>query len=278
MTSALFALVLFAALLHASWNVIVKVSVDRVVSLAMLQFFVALMGLAMLLVFPFPAQAAWPYAVASGLLHTGYNLFLVRSYRHGDLGLVYPVARGTAPLLTLIGTQLFTHDVLSQTALVGVVILIAGIWLIALSGNVFRIHKVTLLFALATSVFIGLYTVVDGLGGRAAGDASGYTGLLYIFDGLGMTLAALYLRGRSVFAAMVGSWKSSVLGAVLSGGAYWIIIWAMSRAPIAEVAALRETSILFALVFSAKLLKERMTWHRMIGVICVVAGAMALRA
>ena len=135
-----------------------------------------------------------------------------------------------------------------------------------------------MLFALATSVFIGLYTVVDGLGGRAAGDASGYTGLLYIFDGLGMSLAALYLRGRGVFSAMAGSWKSSVLGAVLSGSAYWIIIWAMSQAPIAEVAALRETSILFALVFSAKLLKERMTWHRMIGVICVVAGAMALRA
>lgn len=277
MTSALFALVLFAALLHASWNVIVKVSADRVVSLTLLQAFMGVMGLGMLLVFPFPAQAAWPYAVASGLLHTGYNLFLARSYKHGDLGLVYPVARGTAPLLTLMGTQLFTHDVLSQTALVGVVILIAGIWLIALSGNVFRIHQATLLFALATSVFIGFYTVVDGLGGRAAGDASGYTGLLYIFDGLSMTIAATFLRGRGVFAAMAGSWKSGAIGAALSGGAYWIIIWAMTQAPIAAVAALRETSILFALLFSAKLLKERMTWHRIMGVICVVAGAMALR-
>ena len=277
MTASLFILVLFAAIMHAAWNVIVKVSADRLVSLTLLQAFMGLMGVGMLLVFPFPAQAAWPYALGSGALHTGYNLFLARSYKFGDLGLVYPVARGTAPLLTLLGAQMFTHDALSQLAIAGVVILIVGIWLIALSGNVFRVHKATLLFALATSVFIGCYTVVDGLGGRAAGDASGYTGLLYIFDGSIMVAAAAYTRGSGLFAAMGQSWKSGVLGAALSGGAYWIIIWAMSQAPIAAVAALRETSILFALLFSAKLLKEKMNWQRIVGVVCVLAGAMALR-
>ena len=277
MTPTLFALVLFAALLHASWNLLVKISADRVVALTLLQALMGVMGLAMLVAFGIPVRAAWPYAVASGMLHTGYNLFLARSYKFGDLGLVYPVARGTAPMLTLLGTQLFTQDALSPLALAGVVTLILGIWLIALSGDVFKAQRATFLFALTTSVFIGCYTVIDGLGGRAAGNASAYTGFLYLFDALGMLSAAFYMRGRSLLGSMALSWKSGVVGAALSGCSYWIIIWAMSQAPIAAVAALRETSILFALIFSARVLKEAMSWRRLAGVILVVAGAMALR-
>ncbi len=276
MTLGLLMLVLFAALLHASWNVVVKISSDQVVSLALLQIFMGVMGLVILLVFGLPARVAWPFAIASGALHTGYNLFLARSYKFGELGLVYPVARGTAPLLILLGTQLFTHDVLSSMALIGVLTLVVGIWLIALSGNVFHVHRATFIFALITSVFIGCYTVVDGLGGGASGDASSYTGLLYLFDAAGMLIAAPIMRGPSIFTVMARSWKSGALGAIMAGAAYWIIIWAMSQAPIAAVAALRETSILFALLFSAKLLKEKITWHRMVGVGCVVAGAIAL--
>jgi len=276
MTLSLILLVLLAALLHASWNLIVKVSSDQVVSLALLQTFMGVMGLLILMAFGFPIREAWPYAVASGALHTGYNLFLARSYKFGDFSLVYPVARGTAPLLTLLGTQLFTHDVLSSMALIGVITLVIGIWLIALSGKVFHVHRATFIFALTTSVFIGCYTIVDGLGGRASGNASSYIGLLYLFDAAGMLIAAPILRGRTVFVDMARSWKSGALGAIMAGGAYWIIIWAMSQAPIAAVAALRETSILFALLFSAKLLKEKMTWHRLVGVGCVVAGAIAL--
>ena len=276
MTLGLLLLVLFAAVLHASWNLIVKISTDQVVSLALLQTLMGVMGLLILMGFGLPARVAWPFAIASGVLHTGYNFFLARSYKFGDFGLVYPVARGTAPLLTLLGSQVFTHDALSSTALIGIITLVIGIWLIALSGNVFRVHRVTFMFALATSVFIGCYTIVDGLGGRAAGDASSYTGLLYLFDAAGMLIAAPLLRGRTIFVDMAKSWKGGALGALMAGGAYWIVIWAMSQAPIAAVAALRETSILFALLFSAKLLKEKMSWHRLVGVGCVVAGAIAL--
>ena len=276
MTLSLILLVLLAALLHASWNLIIKVSSAQVVSLALLQAFMGVMGVAILMAFGFPIREAWPYAVASGALHTGYNLFLARSYKFGELSLVYPVARGTAPLLTLLGTQVFTHDVLSLTALIGIITLIIGILLIAFSENIFRVHRTTLMFALATSVFIGCYTIVDGLGGRASGNTSSYVGLIYLFDATGMLIAAPLLRGRSIFAAMVASWKIGALSAMMSGSTYWIVIWAMSQAPIAAVAALRETSILIALLFSAKLLKEKMTWHRIIGVGCVVVGAIAL--
>jgi drug/metabolite transporter (DMT)-like permease len=218
-----------------------------------------------------------PFALTSGLLHTAYNLFLARSYRHGDLGVVYPVARGAAPLITLAATQVFTHDALAPVAMAGVIVLMIGIWMIALSGDTFKNDKVTFGFALVTSMFIGAYTIVDGLGGRAAGDASGYTGLVFILDAIGMIAAGAYLRGWAVFASAAKIWKRGVVGALLSGSAYWIVIWAMTQAPIAVVAALRETSILFAVLFSARFLKEPLSWRRGLGALLVAGGAMALR-
>ena len=277
MTPLLFALVLLAAFLHASWNLVVKIAADGFLAIFLLQTLMGVMGLAMLAFFPFPVSAAWGFALTSGVLHTGYNLFLASSYKFGDLGLVYPVARGTAPLLTLIGSQLFTHDVISGLGMLGVVTLIIGIWLIALSSNVFHAHRSTFLFALTTSVFIGCYTIVDGLGGRASGNPSGYTGLVFVLDAIGMLLAGLAWKGADIFKSVAPFWKAGLLGASMSGAAYWIVIWAMAQAPIAAVAALRETSILFALLFSARVLKEEIGWRRIVGVICVVAGAMALR-
>ncbi len=277
MSFLLFFLVLLAAFLHASWNLVVKITDDRVLAMYVLQTLMGFMGLAMVLVFPFPKSAALPFAFTSGLLHTAYNLFLARSYRHGDLGLVYPVARGTAPLITLVATQVFTHDALSSVAMAGIIILIMGIWMIALSGDVFKSDKVTLGFALVTSMFIGAYTIVDGLGARASGDASGYTGFVFILDAIGMIAAGAHLRGWPIFAAATRIWKRGVAGALMSGSAYWIVIWAMTQAPIAMVAALRETSILFAILFSARFLKEPLSWRRGLGALLVVGGAMALR-
>jgi len=210
----------------------------------LLQTMMGLMGIVMLAVFPFPLQSAWAFALTSGFLHTGYNLFLARSYRHGDLGLVYPVARGTAPLLTLFGTKLFTQDAISHFALAGIIVLILGIWLIAFSGKALKTDKATLGFALITSVFIGCYTIVDGLGARVSGNASGYTGLVFVLDGIGMLAAGLVVRGPTIFKAVAPFWKRGFAGAAMSGTAYWIVIWAMAHAPIALVAALRETSIL----------------------------------
>ena len=276
-TPTIFALVLLAAFLHASWNLVVKITDDRVLAMYVLQTLMGLMGVGLLLAFPFPQASALPFALTSGALHTAYNLFLARSYRHGDLGLVYPVARGTAPLITLVATQVFTHDALSPLALSGIIILILGIWLIALSGDVFKADRTTFIFALITSCFIGAYTVVDGLGGRASGNASGYTGLVFVLDASGMIMAGAYLRGFAIFAAAAKIWKRGLAGALMSGSAYWIVIWAMAQAPIAAVAALRETSILFAVLFSARFLKEPLTWQRGLGAIFVVAGAMALR-
>jgi drug/metabolite transporter (DMT)-like permease len=273
-----FLAVLAAAFMHASWNLLVKLKLDRFLSLFLLQTLMGIMGLGMLLVFAWPSRESLPYALASGFLHTGYNIFLARSYRDGDLSMVYPIARGTAPLLTLLATWLVASEQINAITAIAIGILVSGIWLVAIgrSKNL-KLDKASLFFALITSCFIAAYTVVDGLGGRLSGAASGYTALVFILDAAFLLGTGLYMRGPGIFAQVAPFWKSGIMGAVLSASSYWIVIWAMTQAPIAAVAALRETSILFVIVMSAKFLKEHMSWARVAGGVLVVLGAIALR-
>jgi len=273
-----FLAVLVAALMHASWNLLVKLKLDRFLSLFLLQTLMGLMGIAMLAFFAWPSRASLPYVLASGVLHTGYNIFLARSYRDGDLSLVYPIARGAAPLITLLATWLVASEQISAVTAIAIGILVSGIWLVAVGkSKSLKLDRVSLFFALGTSCFIAAYTVVDGLGGRLSGAASGYTAMVFILDAVFMFGAGFYMRGPGILRSVAPFWKSGILGALLSASAYWIVIWAMTLAPIAAVAALRETSILFVILMSAKYLKEQMSWIRVVGGVLVVLGAVALR-
>lgn len=278
MELTVFLAVLAAAFMHASWNLLVKLKLDRFLSLFLLQTLMGLMGIAMLFLFAWPARESLPYALVSGLLHTGYNLFLARSYRDGDLSLVYPIARGTAPLLTLLATWLVASEQIGAVTAMGIGTLVSGIWLVAVGkSKSLKLDRVSLFFALGTSCFIAAYTVVDGLGGRASGAASGYTATVFVLDAIFMLVAGLYMRGPGILVKVAPYWKSGIMGAFLSASAYWIVIWAMTQAPIAAVAALRETSILFVILMSAKFLKEHMSGARIAGGVLVVLGAVALR-
>ena len=273
-----FLAVISAAIMHAGWNVLVKLKLDRFLSLFLIQLLTGVMGFGMLALFAWPGGASLPYALISGFLHLGYNLFLVRSYRTGDLSQVYPIARGTAPLLTLIVIWLVAREQMSVASTLGIGILVCGIWLVSFMGRrEVKLDGLTLFFALGTSVFIAAYTVVDGLGGRASGSPTGYAGLVFILDGFSMLIYALVTRGPGVFAAVAPHWRNGVAGALLSGAAYWIVIWAMSNAPIAAVAALRETSILFVMIMSMRVLKEQVTAGRIAGALLIVAGAAMIR-
>jgi uncharacterized membrane protein len=274
----IFLAVIAAAFMHASWNLMVKLKLDRFLSLFLLQTLMGFMGLGMLLLFASPSQASLPYALVSGLLHTGYNIFLARSYRQGDLSQVYPIARGTAPLLTLLTTWMVAHDDINALTALGIGILVTGILLVALGkSKSLHLDRTTLLFALGTSAFIAAYTVVDGIGGRISDAASGYTATVFILDAVFLCIVGVYMRGPGIFYNVAPYWKSGIVGAALSAGAYWIVIWAMTKAPIAAVAALRETSILFVIVMSAKFLQENMSWIRILGGLLVALGAIALR-
>ena len=278
MDLTVFLAVIAAAIMHAGWNVLVKLKLDRFLSLFLIQILMGVMGLIMLVVFAGPSAASLPYALASGVLHLGYNLFLARSYRTGDLSQVYPIARGSAPLLTLVITWFASHEEISPTGAAGIGILVAGIWLVSLVGRKgVKLDGLTLLFALGTSAFIAAYTVVDGLGGRASGSPSSYTALVYVFDAVLLLTYGLVARGSGIISAVAPHWKSGLAGAALSGGAYWIVIWAMSKAPIATVAALRETSILFVMLMSMRVLRETVTLPRIAGALLIVAGAVVLR-
>jgi len=274
----IFLTVILGALLHAGWNVIVKLNLDRFLAIFLQQCFTGLMGFAMVLAFPWPQSASLPYALASGALHVGYILFLVRSYRTGDLSQIYPIARGSAPLITAIAAWLTAGEAVSELTAAGIVLLVLGIWLTGMTGSrSLRLDGTTLVFALGTSGFIAGYTIVDGLGGRASGSASAYAGLVFLLDGLLMTAVGVAIRGRTIFVLVLPSWKSGLAGAAFSVGAYWIVIWAMTKAHIAAVAALRETSILFVMIMSITVLKERVTAMRAGGAALIVAGAVALR-
>lgn len=278
MTTQVFLATLLAALMHASWNLIVKLHLDRFLSLFLLQSLMGLIGIAMILWFGAPANASLPYALTSGVLHTGYNIFLARSYRSGDLSQVYPIARGTAPMLAMLATFAVSHDALSPLAVTGIAVLISGIWLVAVDrSSAKRLDSTSLAFALVTSLFIAAYTIVDGLGGRASGNASGYTGVVFLLDAIFLAAFATATRGAGIFRQVAPYWKQGVLGASLSAGAYWIVIWAMTQAPIATIAALRETSILFVIAMSARFLKEKISLARLAGGLLVVLGAIALR-
>lgn len=270
--------VIAAAAMHAGWNVLVKLKLDRFLSMFLINAFMAAMGLVMLAVFPWPDADSIPYALASGVLHLGYNLFLVQSYRTADLSQVYPIARGTAPLMTLLATWVFAHEDISLWGIAGIATLVAGIWMVSLAGKGrLRLDGITLFFALGTSVFIAAYTIVDGLGGRVSGSPASYAALLFVLDGVFLATVAFLTRGPGILHQVAPYWKSGAAGALLSGGAYWIAIWAMSLAPIAIVAALRETSIFFVVLLSMRVLKETVTLPRIGGALLIVAGAVLLR-
>jgi drug/metabolite transporter (DMT)-like permease len=272
-----FLIVIFAALLHAGWNVIVKSNADRLVSLTVLQSFMALMGAGMVLAFGFPGHHVWPWALASGVLHLGYNLFLVRAYRNADLSVVYPVARGAAPLMTLLGSFFLTQDAVGIWMAAAIVVLVVGLILTGLGQTSPGADPHALYYALGTACWIAAYTLVDGMGARASGNVLGFAGVIFVLDGLFILVATFFMRGPFLITGFRENWKSGLVGGAASCTAYGIAVWAMTEAPIASVAALRETSIVFVLVLSARILKEKLGWQRIVGGIMIVAGAALLR-
>jgi drug/metabolite transporter (DMT)-like permease len=273
----IFIIVILSAVLHAGWNVIVKSNADRLLSLTVLQSFMALMGALMVVIFGFPGHKVWPWAFASGVLHLGYNLFLVRAYRHADLSVVYPIARGAAPLMTLLGSFFLTQDGVGVWMAASIVILVVGLMLTGLANTSPGADPHALYYALGTACWIAAYTLVDGLGARSSGNAPGFAGVIFVFDGLFILVVALFMRGRSLLAGFASNWKMGALGGAASCAAYGIVVWAMTKAPIASVAALRETSIVFVLILSARILKESLSWQRMVGGVLIVIGATFLR-
>lgn len=279
MTATVFAMVLAAALLHAVWNALVKVHGDRLVIMAVMMVSQAVISFCVVPFVALPSADAWPYLLASIVLHNAYYFFLIMAYRYGDLSHVYPIARGSAPLIVAAMSVAFVGEVLSRQATLSVTLITLGVMSLALTRGAGGIREPkAVLFALGTGVFIASYTVVDGVGARLAGSAHGYTFWLFALDGIPLAALTAWIRKYEALSQARKIWKSGLSAGVASLLAYWIVIWAMTLAPFALVSALRETSIVFAVLFGTFFLKERLDLVRLVATATTVVGAVMLKA
>ncbi len=263
-------LVLLAAFLHAAWNALLRGGADRAQSMVMMNATLGLFGVVLLAVAGLPAPASWAYAVASGVLHWIYASLLVVTYRSGDLGETYPVARGSSPALVALGGSIFVGEWMNLPGIVGVGLVCAGIYILAAARG--RLHAMNLPWALATGTSIAAYTVVDGIGVRASGNWLGYTAAIFSFF-VAAPLWFLTRYGTRFFIAPANEIGKAVGGGLISIGAYGAIIWAMQTSPMGAVSALRETSVVFAALLGAAFLGERLTMPRILACCVIAAGA-----
>jgi drug/metabolite transporter (DMT)-like permease len=274
--TTVFAGVMAAAVLHAGWNALLKIGLDRFLTASLIQIGAGLVALFALPFVNLPLTGAWPYIALSALLHVGYNLFLSRAYQHGDLGQVYPLSRGSSPLLVAL-LALLAGDALRLQQWPGLLVLVAGIWLMAWRGGqgAAGINRRLLGNALATAAFIAGYTLADALGARSNADPIGYAVWLFAVNGAVMTAVISLRRGPRIFLQLGPHWRGGLAGGLMSMLAYSLVIWAMTQAPIALVSALRETSVLFALLIGWLFLREPMPLPRLFAC-CVIALGVAL--
>lgn len=274
MSGAVFLAVLFAAALHAGWNALVKTGLDRFSSILFLGMVQGAIALVLLPFFGLPDRAAWPWVLAGSALHGGYKLALIRAYGHGDLSQIYPLSRGSAPLIVAVAGALFLGERINLARSSAVVAIAAGIILMTGRGG---LNRAGIFWALATAGFTAAYTLADGVGARIAGSASAFILAMVVLDGLIMLAYGLAARGPAGIAAMLPAWRPGAAAGAMSLGSYWIAIWAFTKAPLAMVAALRETSVLFAMLIAAYWLKEGLAPRRWAAAGLIVAGVVLMR-
>lgn len=279
MENLVFLAVLFAAACHAGWNALIKVGLDPLSTTALISIGSGLVALPFVPVTGFPAGAAWPWLAASVVIHLVYFASLIESYRTGDLGQVYPIARGSAPLMTAAATTLYVGETLSPVGWSGIVSLVAGVFLLSAHGgrDLAGIDRRAVGFALFTGLTICAYSVVDGVGARLSGNPNAYSLWLFIGIAIVMLPYALFRDGRGVIPAMQRYWRRGFAGGALQVVSYGIAIWAMTVAPIAIVATLRETSVLFGAIIAVAVLKEPLRTMRIAAALLIVAGLVLIR-
>ena len=278
MSPAVFIAVIGAAILHASWNAMVKGGPDKYVGIA--GFVLGHLPLAILSLFfvPAPDPQSYGYLVAGILLHCGYQVFLLQAYRFGDLTHVYPIARGSAPLIVALVSVTVLGVVLAPVEIVAILIIGAGILSLSLvrKDDGLRNGKAAL-FALGTGVFIAAYSLVDGIGARLAGTSVGFYSWLAIGNALLTTAYLLAVRPITLVNLARHGRKVFLIGGSASFTAYAIVVWAFTQAPIALVTALRETSIVFALLIGVVFLKEKLSLAKILSTFVTLIGAILLR-
>jgi drug/metabolite transporter (DMT)-like permease len=277
MSTGVFFIILIAALLHAGWNALVKNGTDKALGVNAVVLGQGIFGAVTLFFVPAPNMASWGYILAGVALHTGYQLFLTAAYRIGDLTQVYPIARGTAPLLVALFSVMFLSVVLSVHELLAIALIGLGIMSLSLTRHAQgQSNGLAAVLALTTGCFIASYSLVDGLGARIAGSPLGFYGWLSILNAI-LMLSITRLHQPVLLPKIWRAWKVAIFGGGASFTAFALIIYAFTIAPIALVTALRETSIIFALLIGVFFLKERLNLIKLISTMITISGVILLR-
>jgi drug/metabolite transporter (DMT)-like permease len=272
-------LVLIGAALHATWNVIIKSGPNKQLDTILVTGGGAVLAFLSLPFVPLPDRACWPYLGMSVAIHFAYFNLIALAYRTGELSVAYPIMRGSAPPLTALAATAFVGDPLSTGAWVGIVLISAGV--LTLTGDSWRsggTPPASALFGFLNALVIVAYTMVDGIGVRRSGNPFSYIAWLFFLIPLPLLCMPL-VRARRAFAAHIRlRWKSGLVGGLCTAASYAFALWAMTVAPIALVAALRETSVIFGTVFASLFLKERFGVLRYVAANAVMFGAIAMKA
>ena len=277
MSIGIFLAVLGAAFLHALWNALIKVGTSKVGGMVILSIVEVPIGLTVI-AFTNPIDhAAIPWVLAAGCTHFAYKFFLTYAYDRGDLSRVYPIARGAAPMVVALFGAAFLADAVSGQEYFAIAVLAAGILLMARGVFASGEDRRLLPFALGSALATATYTLIDGMGARVSGAPAAYVAWVFVADGCFFTLGMLALRGRDVIPRDWQAWRMGAFASAASYGAYAVSIWAMTFAPIAVVAALRETSILFAVLIGWLIFGERMTGEKAVASLVIVGGVMLTR-
>jgi len=272
-------IVLFGALLHAAWNAFIKSGDNKLVETTLLVTGAGAIAAAVLPFVPGPAQASWPFLAASVAIHCAYFSLVALAYRTGELSFAYPMMRGSAPLFTAVLTFFVVGEPIGGGGWLGILLLCAGIlWLARDGWRSANSQKHALAFALLNAVVIVAYTIVDGLGVRASQNAWSYVLWLFFLNTFPLLAIGFASNARSILSVPLRGWGKGFAGGVCTVCAYGLALWAMTQAPIALVAALRETSVLIGTALGALLLKERFGPNRWLAATLITAGAVAMKA
>ena len=277
MDPVVFTLVLASAVLHASWNALIKIGGDPWVRLAMIKLLGVVLGLVFLSFIPFPNAEAWPYLLGSAAVHQLFFIFVCLQYRYGDLSYVYPIARGVAPLMVAVGAYMFAGEILSPQGIAAVVLISGAILSLTYSTARKPGEGKAVVFALCTGITIATYSVIDGLGARTANDLISYIIYLMVLDGLPFGLVVMFLRRNVFMDSFRTNWKIGVASSLLIYPAYSLAIWAMTKSPITYVSALRETSVIIAVLIGTRMMGEPFGARRLISGAFVVVGVAVLQ-
>lgn len=277
MTLFVFFAVLGAAFLHAAWNGIIKTGADKQTAMLAMTMGQTMMGLCLIPFVTFPTGQVWLWLIASGVIHMGYQLFLGLAYERGDLSRVYPIARGAAPMIVLVVSVILTLDPLGRWDFIGIIVLGAGIILMAQGVFASGEDRKLIPLALGSATATAGYSLVDGLGARVMGDPFAYVSWLLLFAFVFYLPAIVWLRGWAVVPTRPKLLGQGVLAGAASFVAYAIVVWAMTQAPIALVTALRETSILFAVLIGWWVFGDKMTAGKWIAGALIIGGVILTR-